>query len=92
MQRRPASPPHRWVAVLAIPAYVALGVFPYLVSGLVVPFGAVVVLMVCWFLGLIAIAVVAKRRPVLTPLVVLGAMLFWFAFVSLGSLLFGWTA
>lgn len=92
MQPRPASPHHRWVAVVAITAYVAIGVFPYLVSGLLVPQGAVVVLMVCWFLGLIAIAVVARRRPVFTPLAVLGALLFWFAFVSLGSRLFGWTA
>lgn len=95
--RRPTSAGWRdrigpLVALLAVASYLVLGFFPYLVSGLVVPPAAVAVLLCCWALGLLATARLARRRPLLTPLAVVAALVFWLAFVSLGSALFGWTA
>ena len=82
----------RWILVVALVCYVLVGFFPYLVSGLVVPPSAVAVLMAFWATGLLAIALAGRRRPWLAPAVVVLALVFWFAFVTLGSLLFGWTA
>ncbi|NNF55148.1 MAG: hypothetical protein HKN03_11990 [Acidimicrobiales bacterium] len=82
----------RFVVIVSLLAYLAIGFFPYLVSGLIVPPGAVAVLMVCWFMGLFLTARMATARPLLAPVGVVAAILFWFAFVTLGSSLFGWTA
>ncbi len=82
----------RFVVIVSFLAYLVIGFVPYLVSGLIVPTGAVAVLMVCWFVGLMLTARLAATRPLLAPVGVVAAILFWFAFVSLGSSLFGWTA
>lgn len=82
----------RWITRVALAAYVVIGFFPYLVSGLVVPTGAVVVLMACWAIGLAVTIRWARVRPMVAPAAVAVAIAFWFAFVSLGSAVFGWTA
>lgn len=82
----------RFVVIVSLLAYLAIGFFPYLVSGLIVPIGAVAVLMVCWFAGLMLTSRLAASRPLLAPLGVVAAILFWFTFVTVGSSLFGWTA
>lgn len=82
----------RSILLVALLAYLAIGIFPYLVSGLLVPPWAVAVLMLCWAVGLFAAVVGARRRPLLAPAAVVLALLFWFAFVTAGSMLFGWTA
>ena len=83
---------NRFIVIVSIVAYLVVGFVPYLVSGLIVPPGAVAVLMICWFVGLMLTARLAAARPVLAPVGVVAALLFWFAFVTLGSSLFGWTA
>lgn len=80
----------RLIFIVTLLAYLAIGFVPYLVSGLIVPTGAVAILMVCWLIGLFLTARVATTRPLLAPLGVVAALLFWFAFVTLGSSLFGW--
>lgn len=82
----------RFIVIVSLVGYLLVGFFPYLVSGLIVPTGAVAVLMVCWFVGLLLTARLAAARPLLAPVGVVAAILFWFAFVTLGSSLFGWTA
>lgn len=82
----------RWIVPLALACYIAVGFFPYLVSGLVVPTGALVVLMACWAAGLALTTRFAADRPLVAPAAVIAAIAFWFAFVSVGSALFGWTA
>jgi hypothetical protein len=82
----------RIIVIVTLVAYVAIGFVPYSVSGLIVPTGAVAVLMVCWFAGLVLTARLAAARPLLAPVGVVAAILFWYAFVTLGSRLFGWTA
>lgn len=83
---------NRFIVIVSLLAYMVVGFFPYLVSGLIVPNEAVAVLMICWFVGLLLTARLAAAQPLLAPVGVVGAILFWFAFVTLGSSLFGWAA
>jgi hypothetical protein len=78
--------------MVALALYVVTGAFPYLVSGLVVPVWGLIVLMLCWGIGLGLTARFALRRPFLSLLSIPAVLLFWFAYVSAGSALFGWTA
>lgn len=78
--------------LISLIAYFVIGFIPYGVSGLIVPTGAVAVLMVCWLVGLVITYRIAAARPLLAPVGVLGAIVFWFAFVTIGSSIFGWTA
>ena len=82
-------------ALVGVVLHLAVGVFPYAASGLVVPLWGVVVLYGCW----LALAVVLirllrgpDRRPLVAPAVPLVALAVWFAFVTLGEALLGWTA
>jgi hypothetical protein len=64
----------------------------YVVSGLVAPLWAVVLLVGCWLvLGLCAVRWVRRRPLVVLALPFVGVALWW-AVVSLGEVLFGWTA
>ncbi|MEQ4205841.1 hypothetical protein ABN028_04135 [Actinopolymorpha sp. B17G11] len=64
----------------------------YVVSGLVAPIWAVVVLVACWLvLGLCAVRWV-RRRPLVVLALPFVGVVFWLAVVSLGEVLFGWTA
>jgi hypothetical protein len=87
-----SPPPHRWVGMIVLALYVVTGVFPYLVSGLVVPIWALVLLMLCWGIGLGFTARLALRRPLMSMLALPSVLLFWWVYVSGGSALFGWTA
>lgn len=82
----------RWIVFISLLGYLAIGFVPYLVSGLIVPPGAVAVLLICWASGLALALSWVERRPLVAPGAVVVAILFWFAFVSVGSALFGWTA
>jgi hypothetical protein len=78
--------------MIVLALYVVTGVFPYLVSGLVVPIWALVLLMLCWGMGLALTARLALRRPLFSILALPAVLAFWWAFVTGGSALFGWTA
>ena len=82
-------------AIVGVVLHLAVGVFPYAASGLVVPLWGIAVLYGCW-LGLAAVLVRLLRgegrRPMLAPVVPLVALAVWFAVVNLGGVLFGWTA
>lgn len=82
----------RWTLRLGIVGYLVVGFFPYSVSGLVVPPAGLVGLMACWAIGLVAVIMLGRDRPIVAPAAVVGALVFWFAYVSAGSALFGWTA
>ena len=82
-------------ATVGVVLHLAVGVFPYAASGLIVPVWGVVVLSGCW----VALAVVLvrllrgpTRRPLLAPAIPLVAIAVWLAFISLGAAQFGWTA
>jgi len=66
--------------------------FLYLMSGLMVPAPWVAVLWLLWA-ALFAVAVrVRGRRPVWTPLVALLSVVLWWAALSAGEMVLGWTA
>jgi hypothetical protein len=81
----------RVLVVVGLFGYLATGLV-YLAAGLVVPGPWFFLLIVLWLVGLWFVAVhtarwswwVAAAGPV--------ALLFWWAYVSLGELLLGWTA
>jgi hypothetical protein len=82
-------------AVAGVLLHLVIGAVPFAVSGLVAPLWGVVVLFV-WWLALAATIVRlllgADRRPRLAPLVPVVALAGWFAFVSFGGAVLGWTA
>jgi len=80
------------VRAIGLLLYGVVGVYPYLVSGLVVPVPAVGVLMVCWAIGLIYAIRLSSGWPPAAPIAAGAALLFWVLFVLTGSWLFGWTA
>lgn len=91
----PSSPPPsgapRWLGWVAIALFLGTGLF-YLAAGLLVPVVGLIVLWLIWLAGLVGTIVWARRQPgwsLLAPVIAVG---FWFAYVSLGSAVFGWTA
>lgn len=86
------APPRRWVGMIALALYVVTGLFPYLVSGLVVPIWALILLMFLWGLGLAVTARLALRRPLWSLAAIPAALAFWWVYVTAGSAIFGWTA
>ena len=82
-------------AVVGVVLHLAVGVFPYAASGLVTPLWGYVVLYACWIaLGVVLVRLLRgpNRRPLFAPVVPLVALAWWFAFVSGGEAIFGWTA
>jgi len=82
----------RLVRALGLLAYGVLGVYPFAVSGLLVPPAAVTVLLTVWVLGLIYTIRWSAGWPWAAPIGAGAALLFWVLFVLSGSVLFGWTA
>lgn len=80
------------LGALGLVAYLVVGVIPYLVSGLVVPGWAYILLWVVWVVGFIFAIRTFRKKPVWTLAFAPAAVAFWFAYVSLGSWAFGWTA
>jgi hypothetical protein len=81
----------RVVGAVGIVLYLGAGFF-YLASGLVVPGPWVFLLWAVWLLGWWPVIRLFMRNPVWVPAVGLGAFVFWWLFVTLGSWLFGWSA
>ena len=82
-------------AALAVVLHLLIGVFPFAASGLLVPLWGVVVLGASWLaMAVVLVRLVRgdRRRPLLAPLVPVAALAGWFAFVSFGEAVFGWTA
>ena len=76
---------------LGIALYAALG-FLYLTSGLVVPLPGLIVMWVVWLAGWYLVVRLYRARRAWVPVVAIGGAAFWWAYVSLGASLFGWTA
>ena len=80
------------VVVLAAVLQVVVLVPFTVASGLLAPLWAVLLLYALWLLGAFALARLARRRPLTTPLVpAVNAALLWGA-ITLGDVWLGWTA
>ncbi len=73
-------------------AGMAVTLFVYAASGLVVPGWAVAVLSAVWALLLVVACRWWTRHPRWVPLVPVAALAVWFAGVSAGGAWLGWTA
>ncbi|MDH3730608.1 MAG: hypothetical protein OES13_05750 [Acidimicrobiia bacterium] len=82
----------RAVVIVAIVAYLGVGVLPYLGSALVVPLGTVPVLWGAWVAGLVVCVRLIRAHSMWSLAAAPLALLFWVVFVQTGSLLFDWTA
>lgn len=81
----------RALVILGLLGYIATG-FLYLISGLVIPIGFLILLLAFWLVGLWITATYVARWSwwVLAsgPL----ALVFWWGYVTLGDVFLGWTA
>ncbi|HYN96196.1 MAG TPA: hypothetical protein VES42_20320 [Pilimelia sp.] len=88
------SSPSRGVLIvgwLGLLAHAAL-FFWFAASGLVAPGWAVALLLAMWAGLLLFGAWLRRRRPLLTPLVPIAALLLWLAVITAGETLLNWTA
>jgi len=80
------------LGIVGLLAYLVVGVFPYLASGLMVPGPWLYILWATWVMGLILAWRVFRVRPAMTLAFAPAAVAFWFLYVNLGEQLLGWTA
>lgn len=90
------APGQRWLAwllvVLSVAAQLVVLVPFTIAAGLLAPLWAVVLLHVLWAGYAVLLWWTVRRRPLVSPLVPLGSAATWFAVMSLGEAVFGWTA
>lgn len=85
------TPVRRVLVALGLLAYIATG-FLYLVSGLVVPLGWLVLLLAIWLAGLWITTLQVARWSWWALAGAPIALVVWWAYVTLGGALLGWTA
>jgi len=88
----PTDSRNRVLGIIGLLAYVVVGVFPYLASGLMVPGPWLYILWAIWVMGLAMAWKVFRNRPAMSLLFAPLAVAFWFLFVWIGEQLLGWTA
>ena len=79
------------MGIIGLLAYLVVGVFPYVVSGLVVPGPWVYILWAIWLVGAVFALQTFQRRPVWVLIFAPAAVAFWFLYVTVGEQLLGWT-
>jgi hypothetical protein len=82
----------KFLGILGLVLYLAVGVFPYLASGLMVPAPWLFVLWAIWLVGLFLAWRTFQRRPPMVLLFPPAAVAFWFLYLTAGEQLLGWTA
>ena len=92
MNSQTGKEPQRIWGILGLVAYLGIGVFPYLSSGLMVPGPWLFVLWGIWLIGTFLAWRTFQSRPVMVLLFAPAAVAFWFIFVTMGEQLLGWTA
>ncbi len=95
MTETPATrgrPAPGFVPAVALVLHVVVGLVFYVASGLVAPLYAIVVLWILWLVLLGALIMLWRRRSWWVLAVPAAAFALWFAILSLGEAVFGWTA
>ena len=82
----------RWAAWVGFLVHLVVGVFPYAASGLLAPLYGIALVYVGWFALLILALKWWNPKPYWVLLVPVAALAWWFALMSLGGLVLGWTA
>ena len=83
--------PGKVLGVVGLLAYFVIGCVPFLVSVLVVPSAALILLWAVWVGGLVWAWRTFRTRPVWTLAFAPAAVAFWFLYVAIGKRGFGWT-
>ncbi len=78
--------------IVAVAAYIFVGVFPYAVSSLVVPPIGVGILWGLWLAGWWVVVRAVRRSPKWAWSISILALGIWVVFVAAGGALFGWSA
>lgn len=81
----------RLILVLAILGHLGAGIF-YAAAGLVAPLWAVLLLWALWLVLLWQLVRIWRRRPLLSLAVPVVAVALFFAVITLGEQMLGWTA
>ena len=85
----------RWLRVAAVVVAAAAQIVvlvPFtLSSGLVAPLWAIVLLVALWLACTALLVAVARRRPLLAPLIPVGNFALWWLALMLGGQVLGWT-
>lgn len=89
-QRWPRGPLQIVLGALAVLLHLA-GLWLVLVSGLVAPLWAIVVLGIVWLGACVPLVLGLRDGRRWVPLVPLGFAFLWFAAVNLGEIVLGWT-
>jgi hypothetical protein len=74
-----------------VAVHLILAVLPFSASGLVAPLWAVILLWVVWGALLVVAWRLLQRRPLMVLAVPVVALLIWFAVLTIGQQLLGWT-
>ncbi len=86
------EPRYKWASWVGFVAHLALGVFPYAVTGLLAPIYGVAIAYVGWF-GLLFVALRWwNRTPLRVLFIPVLAVVWWFALLAFGDFVLGWTA
>ena len=85
-------PVSRILGLVGLILYVATGVFPYAVSGLVAPLWGIAVLYFGWGIGFFLTLILYRRRSAWALAMPIAALAFWWVVVSIGEAAFDWTA
>jgi len=81
----------RALAGIGWTALIVIWFFPFSASGLIAPGWAVLVVQALWVAHALLAARISHRHPRLVPLVVLQSLLVWYASLTLGAAVLGWS-
>lgn len=88
----PVEQQSRWPVVVAALLHLGIAVFPLPASGLVSPAWFLVVVAVGWLVGAVVLWRLAQRAPRRAWLVPVVTLALWFAAITFGDVVLGWTA
>ena len=82
----------KWASWVGFFLHLVIGVFPYAASGLLAPLYGVAIVYIGWFVALFFILKLWNRRPYLVLLIPVVDLVWWFAVMTFGDFVLGWTA
>ena len=83
---------HKWAAWVGFFLHLVIGVFPYAASGLLAPLYGIALVYVGWFALLFFALKWWNKTPLRVLLVPVIALVWWFALMTFGEFVLGWTA
>lgn len=82
----------KWAAWVGFFLHLVIGVFPYAATGLLAPIYGIAIVYIGWFALLFLALKWWNPTPYRVLLIPVLDLAWWFGFLTLGELVFGWTA